>query len=324
MRKSALIVLLVTAVLACMAIAIEAARGLHVSAAKSLAKTEAKTDPNISSHPAARPAQQASANGSDSGNGEVIRFASNARPVPPFLVNDLDGQIISTAALRGKVVLVNFWATWCPPCQEEIPELMELQKDFPGKLEIVGVSMDDGPPEGVKDFADKVGMNYPVIMGSDALSQEYGGIPALPTSFVVDPQGRVVQKHVGLYPIQMYDDEIRALLGMPVQAKIETFQDTGQIFLQNAALATSVPGVSFAGLTPAQKKLALKQMNSQHCTCGCGLTIAECRITDSTCATSQKLAKQIVDAIRAGKPSAAPAAPAAPAKTQPIAQTIRN
>lgn len=310
MKRSALIVLLVTCALACLALAIEAARGLRVSAAKPAAKAVAHAS---ASKPAAT-----NKNAAKSDDEEVIRFASNAQPVPPFLVNDLDGQIISTAALRGKVVIVNFWATWCPPCQEEIPELMELQKDFKNKLEIIGVSMDDGPPAGVKDFADKVGMNYPVVMGSDALSEEYGGIPALPTSFVVDPQGRVVQKHVGLFPMEVYTDEVRALLGMPVQAKIETFQDTGQIFLKNAALATSVPGVSFDGLTPAQKKLAIKQMNSEHCTCGCGMTIAECRIADPSCSTSTKLGKKIVDEIRAGK------TPAAPAASQPIAQNTRN
>ncbi|MDE3109641.1 MAG: TlpA family protein disulfide reductase [Acidobacteriota bacterium] len=310
MKKSALIVLLVTCALACMAIAIEAARGLRVSAAKPLAK--------LAAHSAARPAAAANPKSGDSKDEEVLEFASNAQPVPPFLVNDLAGQIVSTAALRGKVVIVNFWATWCPPCQEEIPELMELQKDFKDKLEIIGVSMDDGPPDGVKDFADKVGMNYPVVMGSDALSEEFGGIPALPTSFVVDPQGRVVQKHVGLFPMDMYTDEIRALLGMPVHAKIETFEDTGQIFLKNAALATSVPGVNLDGLTPAQKKAALKQMNSEHCTCGCGMTIAQCRIADSSCSISKKRAQQIADAIRAGKTP--PPAPAGP----PVAQAIRN
>lgn len=303
-----MIVLLVTGALAAMAIAIEGARELRVSAAKGGAVTATHA-----AAPTAKPAS-ASKQADDSDNEDVIRFASNAQPMPPFLVNDLDGQLISTAQLRGKVVLVNFWATWCPPCQEEIPEMMELQKQFQSKLEIIGVSMDDGPPDGVKQFAQKIGMNYPVVMGSDALSEEYGGVPALPTTYVVDPEGRVVQKHVGLYPKEVYDDEIRALLGMPVQAKIETFQDTGQIFLKNAALATSVPGVNFKGLTPAQKKLALKQMNSTHCTCGCNLTIAQCRITDSTCMTSQKLAQKIVDQIRASSNSPA----------RPVAQTIQN
>jgi thiol-disulfide isomerase/thioredoxin len=311
MKKSALLVLLVTGALAAMAVAIEGARELRVSAAKNAGGA---------ARAAAVAAQPATANNQadDSADEEVIRFASNAQPMPPFLVNDLNGEIVSTAQLHGKVVIVNFWATWCPPCQEEIPEMMELQKEFQGKLQIIGVSMDDGPAEGVKEFADKIGMNYPVVMGSDALSEEYGGIPALPTSFVVDPEGRVVQKHVGLYPKEVYDDEIRALLGMPVQAKIETFEDTGQIFLKNAALATSMPGVSFAGLTPDQKKLALKIMNSEHCTCGCNLTVAECRITDPSCTASQKLAQKIVDEIRAGK------TPAVPTQSQPIAENVRN
>ncbi|HVB88395.1 MAG TPA: TlpA disulfide reductase family protein [Candidatus Dormibacteraeota bacterium] len=312
MKRSALIILLVTCALAAMAIAIEGARELRVAAAQrgSSAQLVAAN---------AQPAK-AGKDSQDGGDVQVIRFASNAQPMPPFLVNDLNGVPVSSAALRGKVVIVNFWATWCPPCQEEIPEMMELQKEFQGKLQIIGVSMDDGPAEQVKQFADKIGMNYPIMMGSDQLSDEYGGIPALPTSFVVDPEGRVVQKHVGLYPKEVYDNEIRALLGEPVQAKIETFEDTGQIFLKNAALATSIPGVSFKGLTAAQKKLALKVMNSQHCTCGCNMTIAECRLTDPDCQTSVALAQKIVAEIRAGKTPIAPA----PAQGQPIAETIRN
>jgi len=312
MKRSALIILLVTCALAAMAIAIEGERELHVAAAKTGAGAQLS----------AANAQPASA-GQDAQEGadeQVIRFASNAQPMPPFLVDDLNGDPISSAALRGKVVIVNFWATWCPPCQEEIPEMMELQKEYQGKLQIIGVSMDDGPAEPVKQFADKIGMNYPIVMGSDELSDEYGGIPALPTSFVVDPEGRVVQKHVGLYPKDVYEDEIRALLGEPVQAKIETFEDTGQIFLKNAALATSIPGVSFKGLTAPQKKLALKLMNSQHCTCGCNMTIAECRLTDPDCQTSLALAQKIVAEIRAGRiPSAPTAAP-----SQPIAETTGN
>lgn len=312
MRKSALLVLVVAAALAVIAVAIEAAREMRVSAAKPSAGSAV--------HAAAAPAQPgtASKKSNDSSQEEVIRFARNAQPMPPFLVNDLGGQVVSTAALRGKVVIVNFWATWCPPCQEEIPEMMELQKEFQGKLQIIGVSMDDGPPQGVKEFADKIGMNYPVVMGSEAFSEEYGGIPALPTSFVIDPQGRVVQKHVGLYPKEVYDTEIRALLGMPVHAKIETFEDTGQIFLKNAALATSLPGISFRGLTAEQKKLALKRMNTERCTCGCGMTVAECRITDPSCSTSRKLAQQVVDQIRAGS------TPPASTSDRPIAENIRK
>ena len=241
----------------------------------------------------------------------IIRFASNPQAMPPFLLSDIEGDVVSTASWRGKVVLLNFWATWCPPCRDEIPELIELSKRFKDKLEIVGVSMDDAPADEVRQFARNMGMEYPIVMGSRTLSTEYGGVPALPTSFLVNTEGRIVQKHEGLYPIDQYDSEVRSLLGMPVDAKVETFEDTGQIFLKNAINAKELPGVDFKGLTEDQKHAALKRLNSQYCTCGCKLTIAECRINDSECTTSQRLAERIVKEFRTA--SAHPAS--APAKT---------
>jgi thiol-disulfide isomerase/thioredoxin len=256
----------------------------------------------------AKSAQETGDDADDSGGPSVIRFARNPDRMPPFLVNDLDGGIISTADLQGKVVLVNFWATWCPPCREEIPELIELSKRYKDKLQIIGVSMDDAPASEVREFAKQIGITYPVVMGSGAIEAEYGGVPALPTSFVISPEGRVVQKHAGLYPIGVYDTEIRSLLGMPVKAKVETFQDVGQIFMKNAANATELPGVDLHGLTPAQKHEALKRMNAELCTCGCKFTIAQCRINDSTCATSKALAAKIVHEIVSGRPAPTAAA----------------
>jgi thiol-disulfide isomerase/thioredoxin len=246
---------------------------------------------------------QNDADGDKNSQRKIIRLVSNPSPMPPFLVNDLDGNLISTATLHGKIVLLAFWATWCPPCREEIPELNELAKRYANQLVVIGVSQDDGPSSDVREFAKKVGMHYPIVMGSREMSDEYGGVPALPTTFVVNADGGVVQKHMGLYPIEVYDSEIRALLKMPVDAKIETFEDTGQIFLKNAAHATELPGVDFKSLSPDQKRAALKRMNSENCTCGCNLTIAQCRINDSTCATSQKLAENIVKDVRDGKPA---------------------
>jgi len=228
----------------------------------------------------------------------VIRFASNPQPMPPFLLSDLNGKVISTASWRGKVVLLNFWATWCPPCRDEIPEMIELSNRFKDRLQIVGVSMDDAPSDDVREFVKEMGIDYPIVMGSRTLSQEYGGVPALPTSFVVNTDGKIVQKHEGLYPIDQYDSEVRSLLGMPVDAKIETFEDTGQIFLKNAIHAKELPGVDFQGLSEDQKHAALKRLNSEICTCGCKLTLAQCRINDSDCSTSQRLAQKIVREIR--------------------------
>ncbi len=225
----------------------------------------------------------------------VLKFAQDPDVVPPFLQHDLSGGVVSTAALKGKVVILNFWATWCGPCREEIPEMIALQSRYKDDLQVIGISEDDGPPDQVAKFAQKAGLNYPVIMSNDALEKEYGGIAALPTSFLVNKDGRVVQKDVGVYPLDYYDLQVRALMGQPVNARIETFKDEGQIFLKNADRASQLPGVSFVGLTAAQKKLALHRMNAQMCTCGCQLTLAECRINDTTCPVSASIAKKIVD-----------------------------
>jgi len=282
MRKSSIAVLLVAIALLALALGV--------------------WSPASSRHLAATANQRTSV--SDDGSQIVIRFATNPQPMPPFLLNDLSGQEISTANWRGKVVLLNFWATWCPPCRDEIPEMIELSKRFRDHLQIVGVSMDDGPSGDVRQFAREMGINYPIVMGSETLSSEYGGVPALPTSFVVNTDGRIVQKHEGLYPIDRYDSEVRSLLGMPVDAKVETFEDTGQIFLKNAVHAKELPGVDFKGLTEDQKRSALKRLNSEICTCGCKLTLAQCRINDSACSTSQQLAQKIVREIRSAPGSA--------------------
>ncbi|HEV2488517.1 MAG TPA: TlpA disulfide reductase family protein [Candidatus Acidoferrales bacterium] len=243
----------------------------------------------------------------------VLYFVKNPDPAPLFLVQDLSGGIISMPALKGKVVFLNFWATWCGPCRQEIPELVTLQSKYKDQLLVIGASEDEASPAQIANFAKQVGINYPVIMSSPQLEQEYGGVAALPTSFVIDEQGRVVQKHVGLYPLEFYDLEVRALLGQPVNARIETFKDTGQVFLKNASRASELPGVSLAKLNPAQRKQALKELNSKNCTCGCGLTLAQCRINDTACATSLAIANKIVQGIARGTAprDTAPAKPSA-------------
>jgi hypothetical protein len=110
----------------------------------------------------------------------------------------------------------------------------------------------------------------------------------------------VMQKHTGLYEYDVYEREVRALAGLPVDARIETFADTGQIFLKNAANATELPDVDLSGLTPAQKKEALHRLNAEGCTCNCMLTLAECRINDSSCPVSKDAAADVVNQVRTG------------------------
>jgi cytochrome c biogenesis protein CcmG, thiol:disulfide interchange protein DsbE len=306
MPKSLMAVIASLVGLAIVLVVIGAARERHAQAAShsqtatSAAVKNAKAQAAGSAKAASQDASDGSTDdSSDDASPKVIRLVRDPSPAPPFLLNDLDGQPISTAAYHGKVVLINFWATWCPPCNEEIPEMIALANKYKDSLQIIGVSMDDDPPADVRAFARAHNMNYPIVMGSDTLSEEYGGIPALPTTFVVDTSGRVVQKHMGLYPPEVYDGEIRALLGMHVDVPVETFVDTGQIFLKNVARATSLPGVDFSALSPGLKKIALKRLNSEMCTCGCKMTIAQCRVNDPDCSTSKALAAKIVREVKA-------------------------
>lgn len=298
-KKTYLIGLLLFAAASMVVAGIAATHWPHVLAARSVSPSNTKT-------------ATASTNSTEPSNDDdvkVVRFASNALDAPPFLVNDLQGHVISTAQFHGHVVLLTFWATWCPPCRLEIPELVTLQSRYKNQLQVIGVSMDDDGPQQVAQFAAHFGINYSIVMGSPEIVREYGGVPALPTNFLINPEGKVVQKHVGLYPLSLYDTEIRALLGMHVDAKIETFKDEGQIFLKNASLATQLPGVDLKGLTDAQRKEALKRMNSEGCTCGCQMTVAQCRLLDPSCPISKGMAGKIIQGVRSGtKPPAAAAA----------------
>ena len=239
-------------------------------------------------------------------NAPTIRFVRNPDPAPEFKLPTFDGKPIALNDAKGKVVLLNFWATWCGPCRAEIPGLIELQKKYPDKLQVIGLAVDVDSAEEVKQYAAKVGMNYPVVIASADVRTSYGGIPALPTTFVLDTQGRVVQKHVGLDDPGLYETEIRALLGLSVDAKVETFEDTGQVFLANASRATELPGVDLSKLTPDQKKIALRRFNAETCTCGCTLTLAQCRINDSACETSKSITAKIVAGFADRRPSALP------------------
>jgi thiol-disulfide isomerase/thioredoxin len=234
--------------------------------------------------------------------GNVIRFVRNPDAAPEFKLDALDGQPLSLAAARGKVVLLNFWATWCGPCRAEIPDLIALQEKYKDQLQIIGLTVDDDDASVIKQVVDETHINYPVAMASPEVRIQYGGIAALPTSFVLDAQGRVVQKHEGLRDPALYETEIRALLGLPIDARVETFEDTGQIFLAHADRASELPGVDLSRLTPQQKQVALHKFNAEGCTCGCNFTLAQCRIYDRNCAISKSRTEKIVAEVSGAAP----------------------
>jgi len=243
----------------------------------------------------------------------VIHLIGHPEAAPDFLLSSLDGKPVSLVGAKGKVVLLNFWATWCGPCRAEIPDLVELQKRYADSLQIIGLAVDVDDSTEVKAFAESFGVNYPIAVASDEVRIKYGGISALPTSFLIDPQGGIVQKHTGYSNPLLFELEIRALLHLAIPATVETFEDTGQVFLKNADKATELPGVDFTGLSPQQKLVALRAFNAESCTCGCKLTLAQCRIYDSACHVSRERTAAIVEELS----KSSPAVPAAPAKEPP-------
>ena len=234
----------------------------------------------------------------EDGEKVTLRFYRDPAKVPAIEARDLDGRPISFADGHGKVILVNFWATWCGPCRAEIPALVALQEKYRDRLLIIGVSQDEGSPEPVKRFATDHHINYPIVMMTGEIERAFPGISALPTSFVVDREARIVQKHVGLLDAATTELETRALAGLPVNASIEQVDRVQRAQLENNAQATVIPGVDLAVLSSDQRAAALQKLNTEACTCGCDLTVAKCRIDDPSCGVSLPLARKIVGDIR--------------------------
>lgn len=132
---------------------------------------------------------------------------------PDFPLPDLSGKEVTLSSFRGKVVLLDFWATWCQPCREEIPHFVKLQDEYRAQgLQIVGVSMDDGP-EPVRDFYRQFKMNYVVVMGNAKVGELYGGVLGLPIAVLIGRDGRIYSKHIGSANMATLEKEVVNLLG---------------------------------------------------------------------------------------------------------------
>lgn len=132
---------------------------------------------------------------------------------PDFALKNAKGELVTLSSLGGKIVVINFWATWCGPCRAEIPGFLEVYDEYKSKgLEIVGISLDSDGWESIKPFVNKYGITYPVVLGDMKTIRNYGGIRAIPTTFIVDRKGNVAVRHVGYMSKSDFLRQVKQLL----------------------------------------------------------------------------------------------------------------
>lgn len=140
-------------------------------------------------------------------------LAAEKKKAPSLVGKTANGVAIDLTKMKGKVVVVNFWATWCPPCRAEIPDFISIygEKQSAG-LEIIGVSLDEGGWAEVTPYVQRSKITYPIILGDRAVARAWGGIQAIPTTFIIDKEGNVVETHVGLMSKAQLLKKIQPLL----------------------------------------------------------------------------------------------------------------
>jgi len=136
-------------------------------------------------------------------------------PAPEWKLKDVDGHEVSSAQFKGKVVVLDFWATWCGPCRLEIPGYVEMQKKYGADgLVVIGVSVDQdkAASETVKSFVAKFGINYQIVMASEDVVTAFGGVDAIPTTFIIDRAGKIRDRKTGAEPSEEYEKKVLAVL----------------------------------------------------------------------------------------------------------------
>ena len=134
-------------------------------------------------------------------------------PLPDFTLTDSNGQEFTKASIEGQVVLLNFWATWCGPCKIEMPWFIDFQRKYKDKgFTVLAVSLDEDGWDVVRPFAEELKANFPILLGDDEMAEEFGGVVALPTTFIINKKGEIVTRHTGLVSKDEYESEIERLL----------------------------------------------------------------------------------------------------------------
>jgi thiol-disulfide isomerase/thioredoxin len=132
---------------------------------------------------------------------------------PSWQLSDVDGKPVKLSDFKGKVVILDFWATWCPPCRMEIPGFVAIQKKYADKgFTVIGVSVDEEGPSAVKPVVIELEVNYPIVVADAKIVSDYGGIEVIPTTFIIDRQGDISSVHEGFTDRATFEGQIQSLL----------------------------------------------------------------------------------------------------------------
>ncbi len=138
-----------------------------------------------------------------------LQMPAETGHMPDFSLPTLDGNNFDTSNQQGRVLLINFWATWCAPCRVEIPDLIALQEELGSeKFDVLGISIDQDDPKYVKEYVESMNINYPVLIDDGEVADGFGGVYALPTTFVVDKTGKITHRTIGIFPIEKAKKEL--------------------------------------------------------------------------------------------------------------------
>jgi len=153
--------------------------------------------------------------GSAAFSGTDSTTPADLKPAPDVKLKDLEGNKFKLSDHRGSVVILNFWAVWCPPCKVEVPELVKLYNTYKDRgLKIIGIAIDSGKDQKIKEKAQELGINYPVINGDDSyIRNSFGPIRAVPTTYVINKEGKVYRNYVGFRDIKIFEEDVTTLLG---------------------------------------------------------------------------------------------------------------
>jgi len=233
-------------------------------------------------------------------------FSGKYPTAPAFTLTDIFGHRLSLDQYRGQVVLLDFWATWCGPCRSEIPGFIQLQKVYASQgFQIIGISEDQGGAAPVLDFYKQAGLDYRVALDNGKVSELYGGIIGLPTTFLIGRDGRIYEKLPGAVGADYFEPGIKTLLATSPATEAKSFQpvegsETPEVETP-AEVNSPVPGIDVSKLTKAELSQYETLLSKQNCSCGCNMSVLECRKTDPGCATSRQEAEEILQKMEQSK-----------------------